>query len=323
MSDIKSPKAGWTAENAVLCKSPRQESRKGIMYGFFAYLIWGSFPVFFKLLPDATPLEIVSHRIFWSAIFLLILVLLRRQVGKIRQTLSDRKVLFTLCGSTLLIATNWLTFLFAIQRGEVLQSSLGYFITPLLSVLLGFAFLGERLGGWQKLSVLFAFSGVSYLVFEFGQVPWIALILATSFGFYGLLRKVAQIDALIGLTVETLLLAPIAGVYLLYLSSSGQSVFLNGSTHYNVLLPLAGVITAIPLLFFIASARRLQLATIGFLQYITPSLHFVLAVVVFAEPFSGKQFFSFLLIWVGLAVYSLDAIWKHRQDRVLLSREVC
>ncbi|MFK5925818.1 MAG: EamA family transporter RarD [Desulfuromusa sp.] len=293
-------------------KSLQDESRKGIILGFLAYLIWGSFPAFFKLLPEATPLEIVSHRIFWSAIFLLFLVLLRRQGRKIRQTLSDPKVLLTLCCSTLLIATNWLTFLFAVQRGEVLQSSLGYFITPLLSVLLGFIFLGERLGFWQKLSVLLALLGVVYLIFEYGQVPWIALILAISFGSYGLLRKVAQIDALIGLTVETLLLAPIAGGYLLYLSYSGRAAFLSGSLTYNLLLPLAGVITAIPLLFFIASARRLQLATIGFLQYITPSLHFLLAVVIFVEPFSQEQFISFLLIWAGLLVYSVDAILKHR-----------
>ncbi|MCK5913541.1 MAG: EamA family transporter RarD, partial [Desulfuromusa sp.] len=198
--------------------SSRYESQKGIALGFFAYLVWGSFPAFFKLLSDATPLEIVSHRIFWSAVFLMFLVLFRKQSGKILQTFSDRYTLLTLCGSTLLIATNWLTFLFAVQGGEVLQSSLGYFITPLLSILLGFIFLGERLGGWQKLSVSSAFSGVLYLIFAYGQIPWIALILATSFGFYGLLRKVARIDALIGLTVETLLLAPIAGGYLLYLS---------------------------------------------------------------------------------------------------------
>ncbi|MEA3332950.1 MAG: EamA family transporter RarD, partial [Pseudomonadota bacterium] len=164
---------------------------------------------------------------------------------------------------------------------------------------------------------LFASSGVLYLIIEYGQVPWIALILAITFALYGLLRKVARIDALIGLTVETLLLAPIAGCYMLYLLYSKQSVFLSGSINYNLLLPLAGVVTAIPLLFFISAARRLQLATIGFLQYITPSLHFVLAVVVFCEPFSQEQFISFLLIWAGLVVYSVDAIWKHRRRDAL------
>lgn len=319
MPDITTSKTGRKSEQSSPLKSIQYKSRKGILLGFFAYLIWGSFPAFFKLLPEATPLEIVSHRIFWSALFLLFLVLVRRQAGKIYLALSDRNILLTLCGSTLLIATNWLTFLFAIQRGEVLQSSLGYFITPLLSVLLGFIFLGERLSRWQKLSVMLAFSGVLYLIIEYGQVPWIALILAASFGFYGLLRKVARIDALVGLTVETLLLAPIAAGYLIYLSYSGQSTFLTGSINYNLLLPLSGIITAVPLLLFISAARRLQLATLGFLQYITPSLHFVLAVLVFYEPFSQEQFVSFSLIWAGLVVYSVDAIWKHRHERVLLS----
>ena len=253
------------------------------------------------------------------SIFLTILVLLRRQAGQILQVLGDRKILLTLCASTLLIAANWLTFLFAVQMGDVLQSSLGYFITPLLSVLFGFVFLRERLGLLQKLSLLFAFAGVAYLIVEYGRIPWIALILAVSFGLYGLLRKVAKIDALIGLTIETLLLAPFAAIYILYLSVSGETTFLSGLPAYNVLLPLSGVVTAIPLLLFVAAARRLQLATVGFLQYITPSLHFILAVAVFAEPFSQTQLISFLLIWVGLAVYSVDAILKHRRLRLMSS----
>ena len=297
----------------------RNETNRGIVLGFIAYLIWGLFPAFFKLLPEATPLEIISHRIFWSAIFLFILVFLRRQMGEIFKTLADPKLLLTLSVSTLLIATNWLTFLFAVQGGEVLQSSLGYFITPLLSVLLGFVFLHERLGSLQKISVLLAFSGVLYLIIEYGRIPWIALTLAISFGLYGLLRKVAKIDALIGLTVETLLLAPIAAIYIVYLSYSGQAAFGSGLTSYNILLPLSGVVTAVPLLFFVAAARRLQLATIGFLQYLTPSLHFVLAVIVFAEPFSSTQLVSFLFIWAGLVVYSIDAILKHRQLKLLQS----
>lgn len=291
-----------------------RETRSGVLFGFAAYVIWGSFPAFFKLLSAATPLEIVAHRIFWSAVFLLVIVVMRRQIKGVLQVLTDRKILITLFGSTLLIATNWLTFLFAIQRGEVLQSSLGYFMTPLISILLGFAFLGERLSTWQKISVSFAFVGVLYLVFAYGQIPWIALVLASSFGLYGLLRKVARIDSLIGLTVETVLLAPVAGIYLCYLSYSHHAAFLNGSIADDILLPLAGVVTAVPLLLFVSAARRLQLSTIGFLQYITPTLHFILAVVVFLEPFSIDQFISFLLIWLGLVIYSTDAVVRHRQS---------
>ena len=284
------------------------QSKNGVLCGFFAYLVWGSFPAFFKLLPAASPLEIVCHRIVWSAVFLLLLVLCQHQLGVLLATLAQGRVLIALCCSTVLIATNWFVFMLAVQGGEILQSSLGYFINPLLSALLGYAFLGERLSSWQYLSFLSAFAGVLYMIIGYGQVPWISLLLATSFGLYGLLRKVAKIDALIGLTVETLLLAPVAVGYLVYLSITGEALFLSGSTSYNLLLPLAGVITAVPLLLFIVAARRLKLTTLGFMQYITPSLHFVLAVLVFCEPFSRDQLISFVLIWIGLAIYSFDVM---------------
>lgn len=291
-----------------------RKTRQGVLFGLLAYLIWGSFPVFFKALHGATPLEIVSHRIFWSFIFLLILLGGQRRLGSILATLRDRSTLLTLCGSTLLIAINWLVFLYAIQRGEVLQSSLGYFITPLISVLLGFLFLRERLTRWQQLSVLLALLGVLNLAFYHGQFPWIALVLAASFGLYGLLRKLAKVEAMVGLTVETLLLAPFALGYILYLGNLQQGNFLVGSLRLDLLLPLSGVATAIPLLLFVGAARRLQLATIGFLQYITPSLHFALAVVLYREPFSQGHLISFLFIWAGLAIYSADALWKSRAN---------
>lgn len=287
-------------------------ARQGVMFGLAAYLIWGLFPVFFKALAGATPLEIVCHRIVWSATFLLVLVGCRQQVGNLWSAIRERSTLLTLCCSTLLIATNWLVFLYAIQRGEVLQSSLGYFMTPLVSALLGFLFLHERLSFWQKISVLSAFIGVLNLTFYQGQFPWIALVLAASFGCYGLMRKLAKVDAMVGLTVETLLLAPISLGYLIYLATQQQGAFLAGSIQLNILLPLSGVVTAIPLLFFTGAARRLRLTTVGFLQYITPSLHFVLAVVLYEEAFSHNHLISFLFIWAGLGIYSGDTIWKTR-----------
>jgi len=295
-------------------ESAARTARQGVLFGLTAYSIWGSFPLFFKALHGAAPLEIVCHRIFWSVALLLVLLYLRRQLGRLLETLKDRSTLLTLCASTLLIATNWLVFIYAIQRGEVLQSSLGYFITPLLSVLLGFLFLRERLSRWQQLSVLLALLGVLNLTFHHGQFPWIALVLATSFGLYGLLRKLAKVEAMVGLTVETLLLAPFALGYLLYLGSQQQGSFGVGSLRLDLLLPLSGAVTAIPLLLFVGAARRLQLATIGFLQYITPSLHFVLAVVLYREPFSAGHLISFLFIWAGLAIYSADALWKGRAN---------
>ena len=289
-----------------------KSSRTGVLLGLAAYLIWGSFPVFFKALEGAAPLEIVCHRIFWSVVFLFILVACRRQLGQVGTTLRNPLVLLTLSGSTLLIATNWLVFIYAVQHDEVLQSSLGYFITPLLSVLLGFIFLRERLNRWQMFSVLLALIGVLNLTLQHGQVPGLALILAASFGLYGLLRKVAQVEAMIGLTVETLLLGPFALAYIVYLATQQDSSFLTGTLQFDLLLPLSGVVTAIPLLLFVAAARRLQLATIGFLQYLTPSLHFILAVGLYNEPFSRVHLISFLFIWTGLAIYSGNTLWKSR-----------
>lgn len=288
--------------------APSDPARKGIVLGLSAYLVWGFFPVYFRALAGAAPLEIVAHRIAWSALLLLLLCALRRQGKALCSALGDRRTLLFLSGSTLLIGTNWLVFIYAVERGEVLQSSLGYFINPLVSILLGFAFLGERLNRWQQASLLLAASGVLYLTLHSGQVPWIALILAWSFGLYGLLRKVAQVDALTGLTVETLLLAPLATGYLLWLQAQGEAMFLAGSLRHDLLLPLAGAVTALPLLCFAGAARRLRLATVGFLQYITPTLHFVLAVGLFGEPFSATHLVSFACIWAGLAIYTADAL---------------
>jgi chloramphenicol-sensitive protein RarD len=309
MMNSEKPPAG---DNQTRPADLRESTRNGVLFGLSAYLIWGSFPAFFKALDGAVPLEIVCHRIVWSVVFLFILVTLRGQLGQVAIALRSRQNILTLCGSTLLIATNWLVFIYAVQHGEVLQSSLGYFITPLLSVLLGFIFLRERLNRWQLFSVLLALLGVLNLTFHHGQFPWISLVLATSFGLYGLLRKVARVEAMIGLTVETLLLGPLALGYLVYLSIHQESAFLAGTLRLDLLLPLSGVVTAIPLLFFVGAARRLQLATIGFLQYITPSLHFMLAVGLYNEPFSRGHLVSFLLIWTGLAIYSSDALWKNR-----------
>lgn len=300
------------SDNQASPSDAQSNARHGVFFGLSAYLIWGSFPVFFKALQGAAPLEIVSHRIFWSVVFLLIVVAIRRQLGQVVFTLRSRLTLLTLCASTLLIATNWLVFIYAVQHGEVLQSSLGYFITPLLSVLLGFVFLRERLSRWQLCSVLFALLGVLNLTFHHGQFPWISLTLATSFGLYGLLRKVARVEAMVGLTVETLLLAPIALGYLIYLSTQQESAFLVGTLRLDLLLPLSGIVTAVPLLLFVGAARRLQLASIGFLQYITPSLHFILAVGLYNEPFSRGHLLSFIFIWTGLGIYSSDALWKSR-----------
>jgi len=286
---------------------PARVARRGVVYGLAAFFIWGFFPVYFRMVAHVPPLEVLAHRIAWSLITLVIFLAFIGGWGRIRAAFSRPRTLATLCATTLLISTNWFIFILAVDRHEVLQSSFGYFINPLFSVLFGFLFLGERLRRLQVVSLALATLGVLILATHLGSPPWIPLILAITFALYGLLRKVVPVDPLTGLCVETLLLFPAASGYLFYLWISGKAAFPATSIGDNILLPMAGVITAIPLLWFAASARRLRLATIGFMQYLTPTIHFLLAVVAFGEPFTLSHLASFACIWAGLALYSYDA----------------
>jgi chloramphenicol-sensitive protein RarD len=291
------------------------ETRMGVAYGLAAYLLWGFFPLYFKWVAHVPPLEVLAHRIAWSLITLLVILATTREWGKVRTALAQGKTLITLGVTTILISTNWFVFIVAVDRGQVLQSSFGYFINPLVSVLLGFLFLGERLRRLQMLSLALAGAGVVVLTLHQGHVPWISLVLAITFAIYGLLRKIVPAGALTGLSVETLLLFPAATAYLIYLGVTGKGVFPSAAAADNILLPLAGVITAIPLLWFSAAARRLSLASIGFMQYITPTIHFLLAVVAFSEPFSRAHLAGFACIWAGLLLFSYDATGGMRAKR--------
>lgn len=281
--------------------------RQGVILGLSAYLCWGFFPLYFKSVKVVPPLEMVSHRIVWSLAFLMVLITWKGAWRSMLELLSRPKSLSVLFATTLLIATNWLVFIYAISIGEVLQSSLGYFINPLVSVMLGSIFLREKLDRAQWISLGLAATGVAYQTIQYGKMPWVALVLALSFGLYGLIRKALQVEPLVGLTVETLLLAPVALFYLVQLNLAGTGVFLTHSTGLDLLIPMSGIVTAIPLLLFAAAAKKLRLGTIGFLQYITPSLHFLLAVTVFGETFTHTHLVSFLFIWSGLVLYSLHA----------------
>jgi chloramphenicol-sensitive protein RarD len=285
----------------------------GLGYGILAYLIWGFFPVYFKALAGVPALQVVCHRIVWSVLFLWLVIVWRGRWGTIRDALHDRRAVTLLTVSALLIATNWLVFIIAVGHAQVIQSSLGYFITPFVSVLLGFLFFKERLRRLQLVSLLLAALGVLLLTFQYGRFPWVAMILALTFGSYGLFRKIVTVDSLTGLTVETLLLGPAALGYLVFVSWQGTGVFPAQGTQTVTLLVLAGVATAVPLLLFASAARLLRLATIGFLQYITPTLHFLLAVLLYKEPFTRAHLFSFLFIWSGLCCYSYDA-WRGMRE---------
>ena len=287
----------------------------GLGYGIVAYLIWGFFPVYFKTLSAVPPLQVVAHRIVWSVLFLWIIIALRGTWRDLRDAFRNTRALLLLTASALLIATNWLVFIIAVGHAQVIQSSLGYFMTPFISVLLGVIFLQERLRRIQLISLLLAAMGVVLLTLQYGRFPWVALVLALTFGSYGLFRKIVSVDSLTGLTVETLLLGPAALGYLIYLSLQGSSSFPAVGLQTSSLLALSGVATAVPLLLFASAARRLRLATIGFLQYITPTLHFLLAVLLYKEPFTKAHLTSFLFIWGGLCCYSYDAWWGMKLNR--------
>ena len=276
----------------------------GIVYAALAYAAWGLFPLYFHQLAGIPALEVVVHRTVWSLVFVLGVLLVRRHWGWIR--LLQPRVLGAFALSALLLSGNWLTYVWAVQHQHVVDASLGYFILPLVNVALGYVFLRERPRPGQWLAVAVAAAGVLWLTLQTGRLPWIALVLAVTFGFYGLLRKVASLGALEGLALETMLLAPLGLGALAWWSAQGQGVLVQGEASAIGWLLLAGPLTAIPLLLFAAGARRIPLTTLGILQYISPTLQFALGVWVFHEPFEMARLAGFVLIWAALAVYSVE-----------------
>lgn len=287
----------------------------GLVLGLGAYLIWGLLPAFLKTLSSVSPAEVLAHRILWSALLLGGIVVIGRRWGPVAAALRSPRVLGVLALTAALIGGNWLLYIWAVNGGHVLETSLGYFINPLLNVALGMAVLGERLGRVQLFAVLLALAGVLYLALAQGALPWIALALATSFGLYGLLRKMAPVDALSGLLIETLLLAPAALLFAVYLGATGEARF-GGDVSVSLLLVSAGAVTAIPLLMFAAAAKRLRFATLGLLQYVAPTMQFLLAVFAFGEALTPAHLVAFALIWSGLAVFAADAINGERTRRL-------
>ena len=284
----------------------------GVVYAAAAFLIWGVSPIYWKALRTMPALEIILHRIVWSFFFLVPLIIIMRRWQEFVDVFKTHRTLLMLLVSALIVGGNWLLYIWAVNNDDLLQASLGYYINPLVNVVLGMVFLKERLRLRQMLAVLLAFGGVLYLTISYGQFPWIALVLALSFGFYGLIRKVAPVGALVGLTVETLLLSIPALIYLVYLDNRGAGTIFRVSLKLSLLLMGCALVTAIPLLFFTLGARRIYLSTLGLLQYIAPSCMFILAVFLFREPFSSAQVVTFILIWTALAIYSTDSVRYYR-----------
>ena len=271
-----------------------------------AYLSWGLFPVYFKAIASVPPIQALAHRVVWSMAFLALLVTAQRRWRGLAREFSWRRI-GIYAATTLLISANWLLFIWAVSAGRVLESSLGYFINPLVSVLLGALFLHERLSARQRVAVALAAAGVAALVARLGTFPWVSILLAVTFGLYGLLRKQARFDSILGLLVETTLLTPIAGAYLASLASRGPGAF-GGSPSNALLLIGLGIITPLPLIWFAVGVRSLRLATMGVLQYLAPSGQFVLAVALYREPFTRAHAVAFACIWASLALYTSDAL---------------
>jgi len=286
-------------------------TRAGLLLGLGAYLLWGVLPLYFKLVDQVPASEIVAHRVVWSLLFLLVLAVFWKRCGNVGAALRSPKVLAVLALTAALIGANWLIWVWAVVNGHVLEGSLGYYLNPLVNVLLGVVALRERLSRPQGFAVALAAAGVAVLALGAGSALWISLSLAASFALYGFLRKVAPVEAIEGLLVETALLTPVALAWIFWLQAQGRGGFGVDLTT-DLLLTLAGAATAIPLLLFTAAAKRLPYSTLGFLQYIAPSLQFLLAVLLFGERLTTAHIICFGLIWTALAIFATDGLRRGR-----------
>jgi chloramphenicol-sensitive protein RarD len=288
--------------------------RGGLAYGLAAYGLWGVIPLYFWALRSVPPAEFLAHRIVWCLLFLAVVLTLVGRWPDVFRALRSPRTRRLLTISACLVAVNWLVYIYSVATERVLHSSLGYFINPLFNVLLGLVFFRERLRPAQWLAVALAGAGLAYLVWAAGELPWIAPALAVSFGLYGLVRKVTPVDGLTGLAVETLVLTPPAAAYLLWWAAAGSSSFGRYGWHFDALLMLSGVLTALPLLCFGQAARRLRLSTLGFLQYLAPSIQFLLAVFLFGEPFRPEQQVGFGCTWAALLIFTADSLLAQRRQ---------
>lgn len=295
--------------------TPPRESSAGPLYAAAAFFIWGIAPIYWKELQSVPALEIVTHRVVWSPLVLLPVLAWQKRWGEVAATLKDVRAILALFLTTILVSGNWLIYIWAINHDQVLQASIGYYINPLVNVLLGMFFLRERLRPLQVAALVLAAAAVLYLTLDYGRFPWIALSLAFTFGFYGLVHKVMAVSSITGLMMEMLLLLGPAIAYLFELDAAGAGSFLHRGIRIDLLLVATTLFTALPLLLFNIGAKRLHLATLGFLQYIVPSATLLLAVFYFHEPVSRAQIWTFLMIWVALGCYSTDLVLYYRWVR--------
>lgn len=285
---------------------------KGIWYGIAAYAMWGFFPIYWKLLHDVPALQLLGHRIAWSFILLLAYVLLTRQWNDFRSVAFDRKTLAIYAVAGVLLSLNWLIYVWGVNAGFIVETSLGYFINPLLSVLFGVIFLREKLRPMQWLPVIIAAIGVTYLTITYGQLPWIAISLAVTFGLYGLVKKLSPLGSVFGLTLETGIVFPAALIYLIVVQWNGTGGFLHTGSTVDLLLIGAGVVTTIPLLMFASAAKEIPLNMIGVLQYFAPTIQFLIGVFIYKEPFDTQRLIGFGIVWLALIIFWVENVRAHR-----------
>jgi len=291
--------------------------RAGVLYGIAANVLWGLFPVYFHALDELAPVEVLAHRIGWSLLAVVALLALARRLGAVRHIAADRRTFGLLAAAAAVIALNWGVYIYAVAVDHVVEAALGYFITPLINVALGMIVFGERLNRVQLGALGLGAVAVVELALYYGGVPWMALVLAVSFATYGLLKKLAGVPAVEGLTIETLVLAPLAAVYLVALAWAGEGAFATGDLGITVLLMAAGPVTAAPLLLFAACVVRVPLSTVGLIGYLTPVLQFLVGWIVFDEPMSAARWAGFTLVWIALAVLTWDGLRRARAGRLV------
>ncbi|MGX1193568.1 chloramphenicol-sensitive protein RarD [Metabacillus sp. SLBN-84] len=313
-------------EGAVKMKQKQYDAyHTGLMHTALAYFLWGILPVYWKLIEHVGSEEILAHRVFWSFLFMMFLIQMKKQWGQladvIKRMLRKPLLLLSLVLSSVLISINWYLYIWAVNHNHILETSLGYYINPLISVLLGMIFLKERLNKWQYASFGLAAAGVLFMTLQYGKFPFVAIVLALSFGFYGLTKKVTKLDASIGLTLETMMVMPAALIYIFSIAAKGNSAFFDWSPATNAFLIGAGIVTAVPLLLFAKGAQHIPLFMVGILQYIAPTITLLLGVLVYNESFSGTEMITFSLIWSALVLFSFSHVkgsaWKWKKKKTM------
>jgi chloramphenicol-sensitive protein RarD len=297
------------------------DQRRGLLLGVAAYGLWGGFPLYWPHLEPAGAIEILAHRVLWSVVTMGLLVVVLRRTGQFRALLADRRTFWLLAAAAFTITFNWATYIYGVNNGKVVETSLGYFINPLVTVLMGVFILGERLRPLQWVAMGVAAVAVVVLTLDYGRLPWVALVLAFSFGSYGLAKKSANVGAVESVTLETTLIAPFAAAYVGWLAAHGSSNFANHGTGHALLLSSTGIVTAVPLICFGAAATRVSMVTLGLLQYLAPIIQFALGVLYFHEDMPLGRWVGFALVWVALVIFTVEATSHHRRRQLELVAE--